>query len=205
MADFKSTLVRDSDGTTVSVEDRAQTPTKTACMNVMIGPGDVISKIPVIIDYSHHQNHEGEAYAWFYYNASLNGTVNFRVSVPNLPATVATPHLLITYTSNSTSNVYLYEGPTITANGTESTTIRNRNRNSLNASGMKVYTGATFSADGTLLFQGTTITSAKASVSNDNTLDEWILKTSTEYLVRVVTTSASIVMLRLYWYEDLGV
>jgi hypothetical protein len=205
MADFKATLVRDADGTTAGVESRKQTPTKTGCMNVMIGPGDPISNIPVVIDYAHHQNHEGEAYLWFYYNAALNGTVNLRLSVPALLATKATPHMLLTHSADTTSNVYLYEGPTVTAPGTESTTVRNRNRNSANVPGMKIYTGATFSADGVLLYHGVTVAAAKASISSDTTADEWILKTSTDYLIRIVTTGASIVMLRIYWYEDLGV
>ncbi len=47
--------------TIASVEARKQTPTGNA-LNVQIGPGDVISNIPVVTLFEHHQVHEGESY-----------------------------------------------------------------------------------------------------------------------------------------------
>lgn len=174
-------------------------------LRVFGGPTDPISDIPVGIDYDHHQNHEGEAYQWFYHNTALNGTVNFRLSVPALAATTRTPHLRLEYMADTTTTLYLFEGPTVNAAGTASTTIRNRNRNSTNTAGLVIYTGSTFTADGTEIYRGITVAAAKSSLSVDQSQTEWILKTSTEYLVRIVTTGASIVMLRFHWYEDLGV
>lgn len=46
-------------GLTPWVEPRSQTPTGNA-LNVQIGPGDPISNIPVVMDFEHHQVHEGE-------------------------------------------------------------------------------------------------------------------------------------------------
>lgn len=174
-------------------------------LRVYGGPTDPISDIPVGLDYDHHQNHEGEAYQWYYYNATLNGTVNFRLSVPALTAVTRTPHFRIEYVADTTTNLYFFEGPTVNAAGTATTTIRNRNRSSTNTPGMAIYTGSTFTADGTELYHGVTVASAKASLSADTSQAEWILKPSTEYMVRIVTTGATIVMLRFHWYEDLGV
>ena len=48
-------VIRDATtGLTASVEARKQTPTGNV-MNVQIGPGDVISNIPVVMDFGQHQ------------------------------------------------------------------------------------------------------------------------------------------------------
>jgi hypothetical protein len=68
-----------------TVETRVQTPTKTKAINVQIGPGDVISNIPVMIDYEHHQIHEGETHSYSYLIGSLASSSNqdFRLNFGN--------------------------------------------------------------------------------------------------------------------------
>lgn len=57
-------VIRDAiTGLTASVEARKQTPTGNA-LNVQIGPGDVISNIPVVMDFGQHQIHEGESHGF---------------------------------------------------------------------------------------------------------------------------------------------
>lgn len=173
---------------------------------VFIGPTDPVSDIPVFVDFDHHQNHEGEAYQYAYYNASLNGTVDFRLAVPAYATPIRSPHFSIELICDTTASLVIYEAPTLTGNGSAVTTIRNRNRiGTPNAPGMAIYTGATYSATGTELARYITIASTKAAISTDSSKSEWILKPSTEYLVRLTTGSSSIVMLRMNWYEDLGV
>ena len=173
---------------------------------VLIGPTDPISDLPVFVDFDHHQNHEGEAYQYTYYNASLNGTVDLRLVVPAYAVPIRAPHMTLELICDTNSNLYLYESPTVDAAGTAVTTIRNRNRiGTPNTPGMAIHTGATYTGTGTELAHYLTIASAKANINSDSSKSEWILKPSTEYLVRLVTTSASIVMLRINWYEDLGV
>ena len=205
MADFKATLIRDADGTTASVEPRTQTPTKSDCLHVMIGPGDVIGNIPVIIDYSHHQNHEGEAHL-FFKKSSLNGTVHYRLSVPTLLATKATPHVIFEIITDGVCDATLYEDTTWTALGQEQTTF-NRNRNSAVASSMKVY--ATGTPALTVNAQGTAVSAwylnANKNATNVNAESEIILKSNTEYDLVLVTGANTSIMLRINWYEDLGV
>jgi len=174
-------------------------------VRVFIGPGDPVSDLPVFVDFDHHQNHEGEAYQYQYYNASLNGTVNFRLTVPAYAVPIRCPHFSMELISDGSASLFLFEAPTISA-GTDVTTIRNRNRiGTPNVPGLTIKTAPTVGADGTQLAQYITIVSAKASINSDGSKPEWILKPSTEYLVRLTTGSSSIVMLRMNWYEDLGV
>lgn len=177
-------------------------------IHVRIGPTDPISDLPVIVDFDHHQNHEGEAYQWYYYNAALNGTVNFRLTTPAGNATIDMPHIHFGFICDKTASMFLFEAPTVNAAGDAVTTIRCRNRSAYDPArtpGLAIRTGATFTADGIELHHALTIASAFASINSDSTMSEWILKPATEYMVRIVTGGASIVMLRLNWYEDLGV
>ena len=67
-----------------------QTPTQTKAIRVQIGPGDIISYLPVIVDFAPHQVHEGEAFVFSYLQtAGLNAaaTYDVRVSVGALTAT----------------------------------------------------------------------------------------------------------------------
>ena len=70
---------------------------------------------------------------------------------------------------------------------------------------MEIRTGSANSALGTELAHYLTISSAKASISSDTSKAEWILKPSTDYLVRLTTGSSGIALLRINWYEDMGI
>ncbi len=87
-------VIRDAiTGLTASVEARKQTPTGNA-MNVQIGPGDIISNIPVTMEFGQHQVHEGESHGCGYYSTSV-ATISFSLTVPVYNPTIAAPHLLI--------------------------------------------------------------------------------------------------------------
>lgn len=209
--DIMSTLTDASQVTTLSdgvdtVEIQTGAVDGAKGLRVFIGPTDPVSDLPVFVDFDHHQNHEGKAYQYVYYNATLNGTVDLRLVVPAYATAIRSPHMTIELICDTTSNLYLYEAPTVNAAGTEVTTIRNRNRiGTPNTPGMKIYTGTTYTSTGTELSHYITISAAKASISSDTSKAEWILKPSTEYLVRLTTAASSIVLIRLNWYEDLGV
>lgn len=178
-------------------------------LHVAIGPYDPISRIPVVLDFDHHQVHEGEAYQYSWYGAVNNTSKDFKLVVPNVTATTRTPHMVMEVISDATALVYLYEGTTFTAEGVEDTAVYNRNRNVLTAAGTKVYvtggTALTVNALGTKLWTGWLIASARASLATDRSLSEWDLKSNTVYLVRVTTTGNANVLARINWYEDLGV
>lgn len=176
-------------------------------LHVAIGPYDPISRIPVMIDYDHHQIHEGETHQYNWYGNVNSANKDVRLSVPALTATTKTPHLIPEVIADGAALLYLYEGTTWTSGGTAATSY-NRNRNSATTPGMALYvaggTALTPKALGTLIWQSL-ITTGKASTSIDRSLSEWDLKASTEYLFRVTTSGNTNVLIRLNWYEDLGV
>jgi hypothetical protein len=204
-------VVRDTKNPTIGAEvcQRKQTPTGNA-LQVQIGPGDVISNLPVFIDFDHHQIHEGETWKWTNFGALNSATREVRISVPTLRATVATPHLIYEVIADNTSTIIgFYEDTTWTSVGTDdSANIRNRNRNTTGSPNTKIYisggTALTVNAAGTLLDQGYLFTS-KASVNVERTMAEWDLKSNTEYLLRVATTGNGSVLIKLHFYEDKGV
>ncbi len=197
-----------SSGAQVAVGPYVQTPTGNR-MLVQIGPGDPISNVPVTIDFPHHQIHEGESFI-FFWTASLNGTKDFRFSVPAFSPTIRAPHIIPEVISTATTTtISLYEDTTWTSGGVESTAKYNRNRNSLAQAALKIYqTGATaltVNAIGTQIYAGYLASSNKVSNSTERGISEFVLRQNTEYLFRIVTTSDSTVLFRLDWYEDMGV
>lgn len=199
----------DATGNLLVYGDRVQTPTGKV-IQVQIGPGDKISSIPVVMDYPHHQIHEGETWKYQSFGTLNASTRDIRISVPALTPTVATPHLFLELISdNTTATMWLYEGTTFTSGGTDdSANIRNRNRNVAGSPGTKVYiaggTALTPNALGTILDINYLFTN-KAATNIERGSAEWDLKASTEYLVRVTTTGNGTCLLKLHWYEDLGV
>ena len=141
------------------VETGKQTPIAPNAINVIIGPGDPISNIPVIMEFAHHQVHEGETYQAVVAPVALaNGnSLLYRIVVP----AGVYPHMIPELDSTGESWWYLYESPTVTGNGT-AIASQNRNRNSLNVAGTIIYSGATVSANGTLLSASIIGSGAKA-------------------------------------------
>jgi hypothetical protein len=178
-------------------------------LHVAIGPYDPISRIPVYIDFDHHQLHEGETWQYCWYGAVNTTTKNIKIVVPNVAPTTRTPHILTEVVADASALIYLHEGATFSAEGVEDTAVYNRNRNVLGAAGTKIYvaggTALTVSATGTKLWTGMLIAASKAALTSDRSLSEWDLKANTVYLLQIVTGQATNVLVRLNWYEDMGV
>lgn len=178
-------------------------------LHVAIGPYDPISRIPVVIDFDHHQIHEGEAFQYSWYGAVNSTSKDFKIVVPTATATTRTPHLLTEVIADAGALVYLHEGTTFSSEGVEDTAVYNRNRNVTTAAGTKIYvtggTALTVNALGTKLWTGFLISGTKAALSADRATAEWDLKSNTVYLIRVTTSATCNVLVRLNWYEDLGV
>ncbi len=178
-------------------------------LHVAIGPYDPISRIPVFIDFDHHQLHEGETWQYSWYGAVNTTTKNVKIVVPTAAATTRTPHLLTEVVADGSALIYLHEGATFSSEGVEDTAVYNRNRNVGGSAGTKIYvaggTALTVSNTGTKLWTGMLIAASKAALTSDRSLSEWDLKSNTVYLLQVVTGQATNVLIRLNWYEDLGV
>jgi hypothetical protein len=197
-------------GAEAQIGPREQTPTGNA-IQVQIGAGDVISNIPVVIEFDHHQIHEGESFEYFWFADKLDGQRNFRFSVPNVPGTTRTPHIVTEVISDSTfTNMYWYEGTVWTTGGNDDTAkVYNRNRNSATTATLGVYTSGTLALNpttvGTNFWQGILFANKNSSLAESRGATEWDLKANTEYMFRVHTTDSSHVLVRFLWYEDQGV
>jgi hypothetical protein len=205
MSYLKDSIILDkTTGLSASVEARKQTPTGNA-LNVQIGPGDIISNVPVFTLFEHHQVHEGETHQVCMSPVALavNASIDFRFVVGNLTPTTQTPHLVSDVDSTGEAWVYIYETPTTTANGTQLTSY-NRNRNSTNTPNMTVWQAPTVTAVGTPLCSMIIGSGEKAGGSGREST-EWDLKANTVYLVRITAKNAINVCARFNWYEDLGV
>lgn len=197
-------VIRDATtGLLASVEARKQTPTGNA-LNVQIGPGDVVSNIPVIIDFEHHQIHEGESYLAQDIQSSIGtSTVKYSITVPTFATTINSPHMIIVcdvYNGNATVSVY--ESATFTGGST--VTIYNRNRNSATTAGTTIKTGIT-STNGTLIktfYAG----AGKSTSGSSRSETEIVLKSNTIYRIDIVGRSAGTeAIVGFLFYEDLGV
>jgi hypothetical protein len=201
-------LITGADGTGATVEARKQTPTGNA-MNVQIGPGDPISNVPVVIEYEHHQVHEGEQHGYSNLTSSLasGSSKDFRINVPAALDTVyEAPHMVFEVITSLEAEAYIYEGMTYTAgNGGTERTSYNRNRLGVPATAAtKIFEDPTPATTGTNLWIGLTGSANRAGASG-RSLTEWILKPG-DYLFRVTSRANGCkILVRFEWYEDLGV
>lgn len=197
-------------GIAATVQAVQQTPGGNA-LRVQVGPGDVISNIPVVLEYDHHQVHEGESYCYTWVSTAQNGNKDFRIIVPDVPATLNTPHIVVEVMSDSTlTRIYWYEGTTWTSAGQDdSANIFNRNRNVLTPAGTQIYISGTPAltpnALGTNFYQDILFSAKAGTVSQNRSMAEWDLKRNTEYLFRINTAALSNALVRFLFYEDRGV
>jgi hypothetical protein len=196
------------------IDTRKQTPTVTKAMLVQIGPGDVISNLPVVIDYDHHQLHEGETFRWSTY-ASLGNAANkdIRLVVPNIDLTGSTavakcPHIRFEVISSVGGDAYFYEGTTFTSGagqGTARTPIA-MERNGTYTPKLAIYEDPTVDALGTLLWRGLLLSGKVSAGSTHGVETEFILKNNQAYHFRFTSGGATnLTLIRFLWYEDLGV
>jgi hypothetical protein len=189
-----------SDGVnTASVENRTQTPSGAA-LNVQIGPGDPISNIPVVMEFEHHQIHEGETYLSFQEQLSI-GTNTVKYAIVCLPN--KQPHMVVSIDAyNGSCIVRLFHTSTFTGGG--ALAAHNRNRNSLNSPTTVVHQGVT-STNGTQ-FEALLAGTGKTSGGSQRSVSEFILKSGATYRVDCEGLDAGVkAIVRFSWYEDLGV
>lgn len=166
---------------------------------------DDVTGALVIIDTAHHEIHEGETFHVSYKSPDAspigdNATVAFVLTTP----ATKTPHLIFDGACGGDAEMEFYEGSTTTA-GTNMTP-QNKNRLYPNNNTVTVVRDATVSAAGTLienyLIPGGTGPLANGSIGSSR--DEWILKKSTKYTLRLTNRSggAQPASLRIEWYEE---
>ena len=170
-------LLVDSDGTALSIDD------VTNAINVM--------------QYEHHEIHEGKSYV-------VSGTVTlasgeYRNLLISTNST-SNAHLIGLVRASAEASILWYENPTLSANGTAVTPV-NRNRSSANAANTAFYTSPSWTNTGTLLYTAGVGAGAKYG-GEENHDAEWILDTSQDYLLRVLSAAnGNNVSFALSWYE----
>lgn len=184
----------------------------TPGLRVVAGPTDIISNLPIWIDYDHHQLHEGEMFRWSTYVSSLgNGnSKDIRFTVPNITITSTPvgqcPHFRFEVVAETACNAYIYEGVTFSGAGTTRTPVA-MERNGSYTPKLTIGEDPTVDVLGTtMIWQGLLVGSKQAAGDTRAADSEFVLKNNTSYLFRVTNgTSTNKVLIRFVWYEDLGV
>jgi len=154
------------------------------------------------IDYAHHEIHAGNHYKAGFLNTNLvtDATVQLLFVTPD---TTKWAHWTLTSQSTGAVKVEIYEGASVSANGT-AVTRWNRNRNSTNTSTTLVYHTPTVTTNGTKMvtrYLGSE--GFKQELSGEHRGDsEFILMQDTKYLVVLTAISDGIVgAIGGDWYE----
>lgn len=170
---------------------------------------DHISGALVVISAEHHEIHEGETFLVSYKSADAapiadNGAVLFVITTHSRYA-----HMTARAGCGGDMEAELYEGTTVTAGTGTAMTAYNKNRASTEAATVGVRRGMTVAGAGTLLenefIAGGTGPLAVGGASS--TRAEWVLNTSTVYMVRITNRSGAVqpMSLAIEWYEEASI
>ena len=170
---------------------------------------DASTEAQIIIDYEHHDLHEGSMY--HVHTSAAGGSATKATISFTTPNTAKWFHLVFFYRSNVEALFTMGEGATVTASSGTDYLARNRNRNIADTStcisagsagGAKYVT-----TGGTVTNFGATVDidhfgSGQKTGGADRANNEWVLKQNTTYAFEVESQAAtSEVGLALTWYE----
>lgn len=165
---------------------------------------DTYSKALKTIETEHFRIHAGQGFA-------LSGTITGLAAGAStyLHVDPLTPIHFRYYkfaANGGPFDVGLYENPVVNVQGTAELTPRNRNRLSSTVSATKIYTGTTFSSDGTRLDLDRAIstgTGAHAASEIEGVAVEWILDGGNTYALKITNNDNGAINLvyRFFWYE----
>jgi len=170
----------------------------------------VTGGIPVI-DTNHAQIHEGNAYSLgSVFTIAAGASLDVTVQVP-AGAYVHYQATDLSTDGGNTVTATFYEGATVTAaTGTAITPVNRRRLGTPESSVLTIKQAPTVTATGTQLdqwyFPKTADAQAKGFNGKSDT-NEWVLKPETTYLLRISNTgatTAAVVSLRPFWYEEAG-
>lgn len=163
---------------------------------------DPLSPTLGAIELPHKKIHEGVMYQASTIVSTLadDGNIDMLIRV----SSVSDAHSVFNINSGGEAWGYLYENPTVTANGTE-LTPRNLHRCHTDTSGTKVYIAPTVTNVGTNLAEGVIPGGQKKEAIGGQLRDttEWILKDGNVYLLRGVNKggAAKNMSLEVEFYE----
>ena len=171
------------------------------------GPATVdrVSKNLVFIDIIHHHIHDGDMFQADRLEEGVanDGTVEMLIKVP----AGGVAHASFTAQAGGDARLQLFEGPTITADGTPVTPV-NRNRTSTKVSAVSVFHTPTTSAAGTPLPDKLIAGGSGGNSAGGQTepFAEWNLKADEDYLFRITNISgvAQNIGLEVDFYDPLA-
>lgn len=170
----------------------------------VIAEVDEVAGYLVTIDPVHHHVHEGRLFSTTHIKEALGASNStymlLRAGANNVP------HFEFTVNTAGAARIDMFEGPTLTDDGTPLTEV-NHDRSSSNTSDVSVFSEPTVSADGTLLLTDRVpsgVAGAKAGLGNVSGRAEWLLAPSTDYLIKITNqgNTAATVAASAVWYEE---
>lgn len=166
---------------------------------------DEVTGYLTFIDVFHHHTHAGEAFISGDLIDLGNGAIRDILIVT--PNTTYWAHMFITITTESETDLKVYEGTTASNNGTAITAF-NKDRNSTSVATTLIFHTPTVApgSEGVMLppmHWG----SGKGVGGGERSSEEWVLKQNTKYLLRITnaTTSANQTNTILRWYEHTNI
>jgi hypothetical protein len=155
-----------------------------------------------MIDYAHHEIHEGDTYSITGQVTLASGNVkDFLFAVPTSEtAEGKRPHIVATIRSSGEANFMGYEG-TVTSSLGGAITAFNHDRGSSNTSAITVSNTPTMSTTGTAIFEQH-FGGGQNIPGTGRAENEWILAHNTNYLFTIKSEAASNdVSWTFNWYE----
>ena len=150
---------------------------------VQVGSLDRVSRAAVMIEFPHHEIHDGDHFAFNDFSAVASGANRDYLVIT--PATTRWAHLILQMATNQGGIMHLFEDATTSANGTPITAFNN-NRNSGTAATVLVFHTPTVTTTGTEIatfYMTLDSGAARVGVQSRND-DEFILKQNSRYLLR---------------------
>ena len=158
----------------------------------------------VVIDYEHFRVHEGHRIIYHFLNLAVSDDAYADILI-EVAADIA--HFSGEVTAEGLAYVSFYEGPTLSAAGTEITGVNRARASYARAPLMTVSHTPTVSVVGTTLVAGRILpggTNPAQAVGGRIGSEEWVLNANTDYLLRVQNKSgsAAYIEILLDMYED---
>lgn len=164
-----------SDGTTIgNVADRLKV--------------DVDGQELVTIDDINDHIRAGKVYTHIDVHEIANGGIYYHMVVT--PNSALQPQFTYSISATAECQIFLYEEPTVSANGSE-TSNYNHNRNNSTANAVLIYHQPTVSSAGTMLEELKIGGTGGNKQGSNLASDRWILKSNTKYLIKVISNASA--------------
>jgi len=167
---------------------------------------DDIAHAICIIDYAHHEVHEGDAFHIDVSSANLGSVTGDHLQITLTTPAVADPqkrvHMVADAYGSGEILFSIQEAPIGGNSGTTAIAAMNKNRGSSNTTSCTaVYEATTLGTGGTLIADHYVGAGRDKVGGASRARTEWVLKPATTYTFRVYAAAAITAYLALDWYE----